>query len=221
MKVNDRVKYIGEARPDLLNRCGTIIKIDEELSNAEVEFDAFTYSTGNDSHYMDKQIALIGLQYLELIDPKDKKYNRQYSTGATRDVNDYKYDYIGFSSPYILNRYAQYMHEHRIQEDGTLRSSSNWQRGIPNQDYLESMHRHFFDVWCCMEGIEVRDPKTGKKVELDEALCGLKFNVDGLLFNVMKEKNPVMYNGEKQFVTTIHTNEDFPEDTDCCSCEED
>jgi len=136
----------------------------------------------------------------DLAYPKeDKKYNRQFDTGATRDVSDYKFDYEAFGSPLVVNRYAQYMHKHRKQEDGQMRSGDNWQKGIPNGEYLKSMWRHFLDVWALMRGYKCRDPKTNEEITLQEALCGVKFNVDGFLFNLLKEENPVIYNGEKQF----------------------
>jgi hypothetical protein len=215
MRIGDRVKYIGEARPNLEGREGYILGIDHNLCNAEVEFDAIAYPEGHTPVYVSSTIKTIPIGKLELLFHNNvideiprsteeqvaiyKKYNRQFDTGATRDVDDYKYDYEAFFTPYVMNRYAQYMHQHRIQEDGTMRDGDNWQKGIPDTAYMKSMFRHFFDVWSIMRGLTCKDPKTNKEIELEEALCGLKFNVDGLLFNILKEKNPVMYNGVKQF----------------------
>jgi len=55
----------------------------------------------------------------------DKNKTRYCNTGATRDVDNDKYDYEGFLSPIVLHRYAQYMHKHRLQSDGELRDSDN------------------------------------------------------------------------------------------------
>ena len=50
------------------------------------------------------------------------------------------------------------------------------------------MWRHFHDAWLLLDGFEpVHDPKT----TLDEALCGLFFNVHGLLHEVMIDRNVV------------------------------
>ncbi len=57
--------------------------------------------------------------------------NREFISGATRNSEEGKLDYEGFLSPLALARYAQYMHRHRELEDGTLRASDNWQKGIP------------------------------------------------------------------------------------------
>ena len=43
---------------------------------------------------------------------------RQFSTGATRDTDEGKYDYEGFFSPLVLERYGEYMNKHRQQSAG-------------------------------------------------------------------------------------------------------
>jgi hypothetical protein len=40
------------------------------------------------------------------------------TTGATRNLDEDKLDYEGFLSPYVLRRFAAYMHEHRKTPDG-------------------------------------------------------------------------------------------------------
>jgi hypothetical protein len=104
---------------------------------------------------------------------------RQFETGATRDTDEGKFDYEGFLSPLVLERYAEYMHKHRFQSDGNLRDSDNWQNGIPQDAYMKSMWRHFFDVWKEHRGIPSKDGKN-------EALCALLFNVMGYLFEEIK-----------------------------------
>lgn len=101
---------------------------------------------------------------------------RTFNTGATRDSDDTKLDYEGFLSPFVLERYAQYMHSHRKQADGKLRDSDNWQKGIPKDAYMKSMWRHFFSVW--------KGHRTGKIPQ--EELCALLFNVMGLLHEELK-----------------------------------
>ena len=106
---------------------------------------------------------------------------REFDTGATRDDDESKLDFEGFLSPLVIERYAEYMHKHRIQADGKLRDSDNWQKGIPLDAYMKSMWRHFFDVWKEHRGYESREGR-------EEALCALLFNVQGYLFETLKEK---------------------------------
>ena len=96
---------------------------------------------------------------------------RKFDTGATSDSDSEKLDFEGFLSPIVLERYAQYMHKHRKQADGSLRDSDNWQKGIPKDVYMKSMWRHFFAVW--------KSHRSGS-VSKDD-LCALLFNVMGYL----------------------------------------
>lgn len=106
---------------------------------------------------------------------------RIFETGATRDDDTTKYDPEGFFSPLALERYMEYMHKHRYQADGQLRASDNWQKGIPKDTYVKSMWRHFFDVWKEHRGYSSREG-------IEEALCALMFNSQGLLHEIIKEK---------------------------------
>src|SRR5687767_12545272 len=97
---------------------------------------------------------------------------RQFETGATRDVDNNKYDYEGFLSPAVLEAYAEYMHRNRFQADGNVRDSDNWQKGIPKDVYMKSMFRHFMTVW--------KGHRKGD-VPMDD-LAALMFNVMGYMF---------------------------------------
>lgn len=99
---------------------------------------------------------------------------RVFDSGATRDSDQGKLDYEGFLSPLVLERFAQFMNKHRVQADGNLRASDNWQKGIPTDAYMKSMFRHFMDVWKEHRGLQ-----TPEGVE--EALCALMFNAMGYL----------------------------------------
>lgn len=105
---------------------------------------------------------------------------RVFDTGATRDTAQDKLDYEGFLSPLVLHRFAEYMHLHRRQSDGTMRDSDNWQRGIPLTAYMKSMWRHFMDVWTVHRADLVPRDET--------ALCALLFNVMGYLHEVLKAR---------------------------------
>lgn len=111
----------------------------------------------------------------------DKKEIRQFDTGATRDTDNGKYDYEGFLSPLVLERYGEYMNKHRKQSDGNLRDSDNWQKGIPKTAYMKSGFRHFVDWWKEHRNITTKDG-------IEEALCALMFNTMGYLHEYLKEK---------------------------------
>jgi hypothetical protein len=106
---------------------------------------------------------------------------RQFKTGATRDTEENKYDFEGFLSPEVLERYAQYMHKHRHQTDGKLRDSDNWQKGIPKDVYMKSAFRHFMDWWKEHRGLKSREG-------IEDALCGVLFNTMGYLYEHLKDK---------------------------------
>lgn len=107
---------------------------------------------------------------------------RNFETGATRDSDENKFDYEGFLSPVVIKRFGEYMHKNRIQNDGKLRASDNWQKGIPKEAYIKSALRHFMDWWLMHREYEPNE-------ELEDALCALLFNVNGYLFEILKEKN--------------------------------
>jgi len=79
------------------------------------------------------------------------------------------------------------MTKHRTQEDGKLREPDNWKKGMGKQVWMDSMARHFWDVWeVHQHGGSVR-PENGERVELEEALDGLLFNVMGYLFETLND----------------------------------
>ncbi len=119
---------------------------------------------------------------------------RKFDSGAIRDIVEDKFDFEGFLSPLVLNRYAEYMNKHRKQSDGNLRDSDNWQKGIPMKVYMKSGFRHFFDWWA-----NYRQVETVVKEDVEESLCGLLFNTMGYLHEYLIDKadeyNVVEYNG--------------------------
>lgn len=98
---------------------------------------------------------------------------RQFDTGATRDTDENKLDYEGFLSPLVLAEYAKYMNKNRVQADGKLRDSDNWQKGIPRDVYMKSAWRHFIEWWA--------SHRMGDSVARREAICALLFNAMGYL----------------------------------------
>lgn len=106
---------------------------------------------------------------------------RKFETGATRNSEEGKLDFEGFLSPLVLERFAEFMHKHRIQADGKLRDSDNWQKGMPLETYMKSGFRHFMSWWK-----EHRGHPTDEGLE--EALCALLFNASGYLHETLKRK---------------------------------
>ena len=106
---------------------------------------------------------------------------RKFQSGATRNNDETKLDFEGFLCPLVMQRFGEYMHEHRIQDDGSLRDSDNWQKGIPKDAYMKSGWRHFFDWWKEHRNLDSREG-------MEDALCGLLFNVQGYLHEVLKNK---------------------------------
>ena len=114
---------------------------------------------------------------------------RQFDTGATRDDDTNKYDYEGFLSPIVLERYAQYMHKNRKQSDGKMRDSDNWQKGIPIEQYMKSQFRHFMTTWSLHRAIQYFPDDVAEddnKQELEESLCAELFNTMGMLHELLK-----------------------------------
>lgn len=107
---------------------------------------------------------------------------RTFSTGATRDTEEGKNDYEGYLSPAVIEAFGNYMTRHRVQSDGSLRASDNWQKGIPRDAYIKSAWRHLLDLWKEHRGLDSRDG-------IDEALGGLLFNVMGYWLEHLKERD--------------------------------
>lgn len=108
---------------------------------------------------------------------------REFDTGATRDTDDGKLDYEGFLSPEALEEFASYMHKNRVQADGSVRDSDNWQKGIPLDAYMKSLLRHLMEVWIMHRR---RGTDRGYDPEhLVEHLCAALFNVQGYLHEMI------------------------------------
>jgi len=111
---------------------------------------------------------------------------REFDSGATRSDDSYKYDIEGFLSPLALDVYFEYMHSHRVQEDGKLRASDNWQKGISLSQYIKSLLRHTHDLWKIHREYAVFDKKDGHYITSKEAASGILFNTFGYLHELVK-----------------------------------
>jgi hypothetical protein len=107
---------------------------------------------------------------------------RKFDTGATRDTDEGKLDYDGCLSPLALERFAQYMHMHRRQADGSMRAADNWKKGIPFEAYRKSKWRHDMEFWTL-----ALQNATGDEIE--DALCAVWFNVQGYLHELVKVRS--------------------------------
>lgn len=109
---------------------------------------------------------------------------RKFKSGATRDNNEGKYDYEGFLSVLVLEAYAKYMHKNRLQADGKLRASDNWQKGF-GEDHLsvclKSLYRHFVDLWKEHREYKSRDG-------IDDAIGGLLFNAMAYYHKILVDR---------------------------------
>ena len=126
------------------------------------------------------------LSYLDRVG--DECVVRAFASGATRDVDDKKYDYEGFLSPRAIRRYGEYMNKHKHQADGSIRASDNWQRGIPIPVYMKSLLRHTLDAHAIHRGLRTFDTKDGSEVGIEDTLCAILFNAFGYLHEHLKQK---------------------------------
>lgn len=111
---------------------------------------------------------------------------RKFETGATRSPDAGRYDPEGFLSPIVIERFCEYMNKHRVQSDGSVRGSDNWQKGMPFETYIKGHWRHFLHLWTRYRGYQVMDP--GAAADMEEDLCAIMFNVGGMLFELLKDK---------------------------------
>lgn len=109
---------------------------------------------------------------------------RKWKTGATRDTELGKPDYEGFMSPIVLQRFGDYMNHHRVQANGALRDSDNWQKhfGEHHLDVcIKSLWRHFMDLWLEHRGFSSREG-------IENAMMGIMFNVMAYADKYLKDK---------------------------------
>jgi hypothetical protein len=131
--------------------------------------------------------ADLGIPVGSLMHPETIERIRTFESGATRDTNTGKYDYEAFLCPLVTQRFAEYMHQHRTQSDGTLRDGDNWQKGIPTKEYMKSLWRHMMDLWLHLRGY----PMQAREPNLSTVCCAVMFNVQGILHNHLTKKDKI------------------------------
>lgn len=126
--------------------------------------------------------------------PADALKMRQFPSGATRNAEEGKLDFEGFLSPEVLEMFAVYMDRNRVQADGQVRASDNWQKGIPMDTYMSSGWRHFHEWWTLHRQGKREGPLDHIGVEQQiTALCALLFNVQGYLFELRRQSRAGVY----------------------------
>ena len=116
---------------------------------------------------------------------------REFKGGGTRDNNEGKNDYEGFISPLVIQSYGNYMNKHRLQTDGKLRDSDNWQNHFGEDHFkicMKSLLRHLFVLWFLHRCFKRIDEKDGHEINKEEALCAIKFNTNAYLDKLLKDE---------------------------------
>lgn len=113
-------------------------------------------------------------------DRGDAEPIRTFDTGATRNADVFP-DIYGFTSPLALGLFCQYMHEHRLQADGTMRDSDNWKKGIPMDSYIRSLRRHLQDLTLHHDGYGHL-----AREDVVSAMAGVMFNIQGYMHEWVK-----------------------------------
>lgn len=108
---------------------------------------------------------------------------RTFTSGATRDQNATKFAYTRHLDPAVLTSFVAYMHKHRIHSDGTPREPDNWKHGFGLPTLMESLGRHFWELWTRHED----NIPFGKMPDYlsDTERKALLEACNGILFNTM------------------------------------
>lgn len=115
--------------------------------------------------------------------PGQKDQVRTFATGATRSQDSDRPDYEGYLSPLVIERFGSYMKKHRIQADGKVRDSDNWQLGMPLKVFAKGLLRHIVHFWTRHRGFIVHDPLAAESIQED--LCAIIFNAQGYLHQLL------------------------------------
>jgi hypothetical protein len=115
---------------------------------------------------------------------------KKFETGATRTDDSLRDDPEGYLSPLVIERYCQYMTKHRVQADGSVRDSDNWQKGMPESRGWKGLYRHFLHGWLRWRGFEPHDKLSAENTEED--LCAMLFNINVILHQRLVEKRTLM-----------------------------
>lgn len=102
--------------------------------------------------------------------------HRTFKSGAIRDVDDGKENYVESLSWIALGRFAKYMNRVSVKY-----GEGNWIKGIPQEEYEKSLLRHIQKYFSAKyNGVDVEP-------EIDH-LSAAFFNLQGLMHEQEKQK---------------------------------
>jgi hypothetical protein len=135
---------------------------------------------------------------------------RVLKSGALRDTDNGKFEYLGFMEPYNDYSFAKFMHKHRLLPDGTMRASNNWQKGFGREVTIQSLVRHVEDLKLLYTGYFVYEfreggkaerivlrkklkklPKNYKEIDVEECCNAIRFNVEAFKKEYLAEKEAI------------------------------
>ena len=110
---------------------------------------------------------------------RDNGVTRTFPSGATRESKANKISPKGSLSPLALTRFCEYMREKRNMPDGSRRSCDDWKKGVPPEEYADSLFRHVLELHRICDGWDLEE-------KLEETLCAVLFNAQGWLHEILK-----------------------------------
>lgn len=108
---------------------------------------------------------------------KEVNGKREFSTGAIRDSEQNKEDYIETISWTAFKRYAEYMTEKKSRY-----GSGNFKKGIPIESYERSLMRHISKYF-------INKYENGNLEKDQDHLSAIIFNVFGIMHEESVNKN--------------------------------
>lgn len=101
---------------------------------------------------------------------------RKFDTGAIRDNDDTKEDYIETFSWTAQKRFAQYMTGKKARY-----GAGNFKKGIPIESYEQSLVRH-------LQKYLANKYEGGTEEKEDDHLAAMRFNIDGIMHEEGRSK---------------------------------
>ena len=132
---------------------------------------------------------------------------RTLKSGAVRDTDNGKFEYLGFMHPLNDYSFAKYMHKHRKMADGSMRDSNDWWAGFGLNICIQSLSRHMEDLKLLYSGFFVYEnredgiaerivltkplntlPKHYKIITVEECCNAIRFNADSYKLETIKNE---------------------------------
>ncbi len=103
---------------------------------------------------------------------------RVFKTGAVRDSEDGKPDFVETVSFTAHHRFVKYMTEKKKKY-----GEGNFKKGIPIESYEKSLLRHIDKYFR-------NKYENGNDEPNEDHLSAMRFNIDGIMLEESKQKNP-------------------------------